>query len=305
MSMIALAWGLLAVLAQDPADPVPPALRYLAAHQGDNGSWGKPPKGCRCPDPQPGEGDLEATAWALLAFGGSGFTELSKNDVWSGRVVAKVVSSGLDWLISRQDADGAFDRGDASLNALPALALLEAHGLGGARKASAEKALAWVEQSRCSDVIGRIRQGMVLKSAEHAELRGKPSVELLRLSKALDAAEGELAKLGSVLLQQYAGTLKHPRIALDPAAALKLPLESLNLLTVVTYRQDDGAEWHRWFEALRKDCRARQHQQVAGCELGSWEARSFRERVLASSLAAYCFEHFGCGYCKGVFRKRD
>src|SRR5215210_1829564 len=89
--------------------PLMRGLKYVLAHQREDGSWGAPPTTCRC-RPAAGNpgGDLESTAWALLALYGSGYTELSKGDL-EGFQVGPKIKSGLEWLIARQDKDGAFD----------------------------------------------------------------------------------------------------------------------------------------------------------------------------------------------------
>src|SRR5436190_9748171 len=101
--------------------PTYEGLAWLVTHQRDDGSWGAPPLACVCrhvATPEPG--DLESTAWVLLALEGAGFSELSQGKM-KGRDVGAGVRSGLEWLISKQDADGAFDKHNAAANALATL----------------------------------------------------------------------------------------------------------------------------------------------------------------------------------------
>src|SRR6185436_8996503 len=51
--------------------------------------------------------DIEATAMALLAFLGAGFSPGSK-DVYDGIAFGGVVKRGVQWLIDRQAEDGSF-----------------------------------------------------------------------------------------------------------------------------------------------------------------------------------------------------
>ena len=72
-------------------DPVTDAVKYLLAHQAKDGSWGGPPEKCTCrQDPPAGaeqhRGDLESTAWAILAITGAGYTELSEDELGSHKV---------------------------------------------------------------------------------------------------------------------------------------------------------------------------------------------------------------------------
>jgi Ca-activated chloride channel family protein len=131
----------------DTEDSVLGALKWLSRHQNADGSWKttaylgecrQVPKYARGEDcrPNPGHEDYDGgnTALALLAFLGAGYSHLSK-DTYDGACFGDVVRRGLQWMLSRQDADGCVGgrKADKSMynHALSALALSEAYGLTG------------------------------------------------------------------------------------------------------------------------------------------------------------------------------
>lgn len=117
-------------------DAVINALRWLARHQGPDGSWdsdgfSKMCKDGNCPGNGYPENDIGVTGLSLLAFLGCGFTHLSK-DKYDGICFGDVVKKGLKWLIDRQDKDGCFgpQAGKFMYNhSIGALALAEAYGM--------------------------------------------------------------------------------------------------------------------------------------------------------------------------------
>ena len=130
---------------------------------------------CACPNDKKLDpiqaGDLESTAWAILCLAQAGYTELS-SDAISGRKVADAVRSGLDWLVSKQAKDGAFEGAEASAGALASLALIEIHGITLRRKDAAERAYQWVAKAAPLDVPGLVHVGMAIESAKLDEMGG-------------------------------------------------------------------------------------------------------------------------------------
>jgi hypothetical protein len=119
------------------------ALRWLARHQNADGSWSAHgfAEGCRgpaCSGAGSEKYDTGVTALALLAFLGAGHSHLSRDEfpdpVDPRRIIrfGAVVRGAVQWLIARQDAEGAIgERGDRHMyeHAIATLALCEAYGL--------------------------------------------------------------------------------------------------------------------------------------------------------------------------------
>ncbi|MHC4608238.1 MAG: prenyltransferase/squalene oxidase repeat-containing protein, partial [Planctomycetota bacterium] len=180
------------------------ALRWLARHQGSDGSWattgytghcnktlpnGKSFGGGQC-TPNPGHDDFNAgnTGLSMLAFLGAGYSHLSK-DTWDGICFGTVVRKGLQWMMSSQDPEGCVGSRSAQKymynHTLCALALSEAYGLTGSNlfKDQAQKAVdftvaaqnpskGWRYSYKCGDNDSSVSGWavMVLKSAELSAL---------------------------------------------------------------------------------------------------------------------------------------
>ncbi len=105
-------------------DAVEHALRWLAAHRREDGSWSASdaPKGAA-------SDDVSATALSVLAFLGAGYTNRSEGPF------GRVVGDGLRYLKNAQEADGRFARtygtDPVRHDALATLALVEAYGMTG------------------------------------------------------------------------------------------------------------------------------------------------------------------------------
>jgi hypothetical protein len=284
--------------------PVLEGLTYLAAHQRSDGSWGGAPSGCTCRASTPG-GDLECTACAILAFQGAGYTELSRDDL-NGHKIGLVVRSGLEWLVSRQDREGVFDRGNPTANAIAALVLTETYGMAALRKEAAEKAYACVEKAQITDVVGRIRQGMVLQSGKLAEIGTLHEAKILALAEGLAKEEGDLARWGSLLLKGFAlhGKREKPSMTLDMGDPLKTPVESLNTFASASFILGPEDGWHEWFKALKDVLLPLQREGKDGCEAGSWDGGTLRERIRVTAIRCLTLQHYRCWYCRNIFRNK-
>jgi hypothetical protein len=175
-------------------------LRWLAAHQSPNGSWEAAGHGAWC-DGRPmlsgtdGPGkpayDVGVTGLALCAFLGAGYTNRGVHPF------AKVVSKGLRYLKSVQDAEGCFGPRTTQHyvynHAIASLAMVEAFGMTGSPifRGPAQKALDFIALSRNPYFVWRygVKPGdndtsvtgwmmMALKSAQlilaEAASRGAP-----------------------------------------------------------------------------------------------------------------------------------
>jgi hypothetical protein len=122
---------------QDTEDAVLAALRWLARHQNEDGSWGVTRYTRRCTKaclPNPGRENFEVgvTGLALLAFLGAGHSNLSEA-THDGISFGNVVRKGVQWVLARQDEEGCIGGRTAQkymyAHTICTLALVEAYGL--------------------------------------------------------------------------------------------------------------------------------------------------------------------------------
>jgi hypothetical protein len=117
------------------------SLKWLARHQERDGSWSVLNHVEQCNavrkgscGASPGRQDFTpgVTGLALLAFLGAGYTHISR-DAHDGIVFGDVVRRGLQWIMTRQDAEGCVGPRTAAKylynHVLCALALSEAYGM--------------------------------------------------------------------------------------------------------------------------------------------------------------------------------
>src|SRR5262245_22511303 len=100
---------------QEKESCVASGLRWLMRHQTDDGRWSDADFVAQCREkdggPCGGKGealsDVGATAMALLAFHGAGYSHLSKDEI-EGRRTGDAMKSALQWLMAGQAEDGSF-----------------------------------------------------------------------------------------------------------------------------------------------------------------------------------------------------
>ena len=175
------------------------ALKWLAHHQGADGSWGAESfqsqcVGGRCGGIGEKDYDTGITSLSILAFLGAGFSQLSKDEFAdpidpSRRLrFGEVVKKGLQWLLSHQDPEGCVgERGMKYMynHTVAALCLSEAYGMTASQplKEPAQRAIdfivaaqnpgkAWRYAAKCGDNDTSVTGWaiMALKSAELSEL---------------------------------------------------------------------------------------------------------------------------------------
>jgi len=184
---------------KDTEDAVLNALRWLARHQGADGSWeatkhtnncGRVAKFPGVCTPNPGADTFQVglTGLSLLAFLGAGYTHLSR-DVYDGICFGDVVKKGVQYLMRIQDPSGRITPDDVPKymynHLLAAFALSEAYGLTSSAmiKDAAQRAIdytvlaqnpgkAWRYSMRSGDNDSSVSGwgAQVLKSAEVADL---------------------------------------------------------------------------------------------------------------------------------------
>jgi squalene/oxidosqualene cyclase-like protein len=90
-------WGLVAAGAREGDPALEKACAFLVKHQSADGSWGETPESCRLRRyVQAEQGQAVMTSWAVLAL------------IVAGRRDSREVERGLEFLVSRQRADGSF-----------------------------------------------------------------------------------------------------------------------------------------------------------------------------------------------------
>jgi hypothetical protein len=120
-------------------------LRWLAAHQGDDGSWGfhhQKSSNCNCPHEGQRESKTAATGLSLLAFLGAGYTHrLGSHQA--------VVAGGLKYLTQTMRNNGSWlgDSDKMYAHAIATIALAEAYQLSGDEELAqyVEKARRYIE----------------------------------------------------------------------------------------------------------------------------------------------------------------
>jgi hypothetical protein len=141
-------------------DAVDDALKWLKAHQSQDGGWEcegfrrwcdlKPASGAGPDGAGKAVYDVGVTGMALLAFLGAGYTNRSDDSNGFGKVVA----SGLRYLKNVQDAEGCFGPRATSHyvynHSIAALAMVEAYGMTGSSvyKNPTQKALDFIAIAR-------------------------------------------------------------------------------------------------------------------------------------------------------------
>jgi len=306
---VALAFLLLQAQEAPRPDPALESLKYLLRHQGSDGSWGGLSAACTCktcPDPAE-KGDLESTAWAILAFSGAGYTELSKDDL-GGIPVGPRMKSAMTWLLSKQKKDGAFGRTDDPGNAVSALSLFELYGMTLHYKEEAARALEALRKSKPADDLSRIRWGMAWESAQLADLVPDAKEPLRETATALEAGTSPASQVGALLIRAFLdfprGTKKARKVDYPSFDPLKLSAEECNVLTVAWCQMDGGTQWHEWYDRLRKDLGRQQRKDEARCEAGAWDGATPRETLKTTAIRCLTMQHYRCFFCRSVFRER-
>src|ERR1043166_8870598 len=156
---------------------------------------------------------VEATALALLAFLGAGYSHLSK-DEYGGICYGEVVAKAIVWLADRQRQLGSFEPADSVADVVAACALSEAYGMTASQalKDPAQAAIDRVAAAPFKDARGAIWKGITLKSAELSELHfpGKSYEGILEALKT-----GETAVAGYTLLSIFIRRNKNDRRLAD------------------------------------------------------------------------------------------
>jgi hypothetical protein len=238
--------------------------------------------------------DLEATAMALMAFLGAGYSHLSK-DVYDDIPFGTVVKRGVQWLIDRQAEDGSFKGAGIVAHAWAALVLSEAFGLTASRplQEPAQRAIDWLVDHPANDARGLFYQGMALKSAELSELTF-PRAAAERTTNTLAAKRADepasiFIRASTQVLQIF--TFKSKRLldlrGLPGVDASRMEMETAYVVMLALFQAEGpgGPVWKSFSEHEKVRNLDAQNRVPETCERGSWSAVGTRERLKACSLA--------------------
>lgn len=285
------------------------ALKWLAAHQNPNGSWGfdhrlGPCQG-RCSHAGTLNGPNGATAMGLLPFLGAGQTHMEGN-------YKETVYRALDFLIRNQKPDGgggSFHEGGGSMysHGLAAIAMTEAYAMTHDKRllGPAQASLNFIvyaqdpvgggwryqpKQAGDTSVVGW--QLMALKSGHMAYLTVPPNV-IKGATKFLDACSaesgafygytgpgrGKATTAVGLLCRMYLGWDKdNPAIERGvqwlseqgPAISGNRASMYYNYYATQVMRHYEGELWDKWNEKMRDSLVESQNKEKASHEFGSW-----------------------------------
>jgi RNA polymerase sigma factor (sigma-70 family) len=272
-------------------------LKAFMRGQNPDGSWGDgvAPLEGRLIDP------VGVTALSLLAFLGSGYSQLSK-DVYDGLDAGETVRRSLQWLLARQRPDGSFLTGgeERISQALGTLALSEAYGMTAAMplKEPAQRAIdAFLrlqhEDGSWGDDTTNLWAAEALKSAILDEL----TIDLEAVARAqrfyrsqLDAGPNLPALIGHLFLSRD-GTHPAVRPTIDRVACAEPDATRRDFMywymgSMALFQVDgpEGAIWKNWSEPFRKALYA------TGTKEGTWPGGTKSATSVQTSLALLSLE---------------
>ncbi len=228
----------------------PTTLMHLLSVQNEDGSWG----GADEVVGSKSYGREGATALALLAFMGAGYSHLSK-DTHRGIEVGPAIRRGLEWLQRNMPAD-TFNM------TLAALALSEAYGLTGSQrwKDGAMDAVRHVAQAQdgaggWGDTETSTWGGWVLASARLSDIPGYEPYEARAAAYFADVAPWDPAVLGAWALADRKKTPDKVEAAERLAASAPAWGDFSRLYRAANglFQADgpDGPRWREWSATLR------------------------------------------------------
>jgi hypothetical protein len=270
-------------------DAVINALRWLARHQNDGGSWsatrhvdrcGRVPKfsGTCIPNPGAESFDIGLTGLSLLAFLGAGYTHLSK-ETHDGICFGTVVRRGVEYLMKSQDATGRITPDDIPKymynHLLAAFALSEAYGMTGSAmiKDGAQRAIDFTIQAQNPGKAWRYsaRSGDNDSSVSGWGAQALKSAEVAELSFSKEAYQGILAWYDEVTAKDYAWTGytdARVGIVVIPGVSEHFSnhpaLSAISAMTRIFLRKGKG------------DPRVRGGLELAMADLPEWDARGLK-----------------------------
>ncbi|MHC4955495.1 MAG: YfbK domain-containing protein [Planctomycetota bacterium] len=241
----------------------PKTPNYLAQAQLDSGGW---------PAKTKGEAHTGASAQAVLAFLGAGYTDRGTG---TSNPYAPVVAKGLNHLIAVQDDVGRLDS-DLAVHAQATLALAEAFGMTRSPRYQnvAQRAVLYLQkQQKKNGSFGDLETsawaGMALRSATHAKV-GVDAAATARIVAWLKSVTGEdgvvrghgpkqrataMVILARIVLGEKPRS--SPAIKKGVAFCLKTPPSASAVderywyFATLAIFQNGGKQWRQWNAAMR------------------------------------------------------
>jgi hypothetical protein len=308
-------------------DAVHKALEWLKRNQRANGYWT-----LNGPYSDAGEAENKttATALALLAFQGAGYTHLTNGDYKYD--YKHIVKKGWEALLKLQSSEGQFVVEDGPLyhqmysHAQATIAICELYGMthDSAYRSAAEKAVKFCVKSQDSTVGGwRYNPNsdsdtsvtgwfvMALQSAMMAGLE-VPSSTMLNVSKYLDAAQDESGSryhyqphgylnpamtAEGLLCRQYLGWKRDdPRLVGGVEILAAQPINDTDINVYYWYYATQvmhhmgGTYWRNWNAVLRQSLPETQVKK--GAEEGSWDPAGDKYGSQGGRLYITCLRTF-------------
>lgn len=276
-----------------PRGAVLSGLLWALRNQNEDGSWGDVPTtlGSRT------IGKTGITSLVLLAMLGGGYCQLSR-DEFDGIDVGPRIRKALNWLLSQQDAEGAFRSGFDDLfdQTLATLALSEAYGMTASQLLKDPTTLALDALARLQGADGSWGGGTPTPWAVEAFVSAA-SNELPYPKESQDRAlaflrnQSSPAELAALRLTRDRSDLDRMEalaeaIVLSPPHPGETDFEALYHQAVGLYLYDggDGGLWRKWVPALKEAILGQQNED------GSWNGGSLSHRLVRTSLAEYSLQ---------------
>jgi hypothetical protein len=305
---------------QSTEDAVKAGLAWLVRQQRSRGSWslrGPYKHGAGI------ENEEAATAMALLAFQGAGYTPAGlKSDPYT-----RVVTRGWNYLLSREEKDGHFfanllpDQHQLYTQALCTIAICELYGMTRDEKylEPAQRAVDYCVKYQSPEGGWRYRPGidsdlsvtgwfgMAMQSARMAGIE-VPSPVFERIAKFLDTVAQENGSryayqfnagftkpltAEGLLTRQYLGWPHDDKRLRGGVDYLLANLPNWNDRNVYYWyygtqvcHHMEGSDWQKWNEVMRQ--LLPEHQEKRGPERGSWDPDGDRWGMTAGRLYVTC-----------------
>jgi hypothetical protein len=247
-----------------------------------------------------GSPDLRTTSLALLAFIGSGYFPMNR-DQWLDPILgrpflpANVTAGALRWILSRQDDQGAFAADDPVSNVLATLAVVEMYGWTEmpTLMEPAISAIASVLATRSTDRLFLIWKGVLLATVQAFEVQPVDLAELREWGHLLARDESLPGRFGALLLLRLGKTRdsfmpEMPGLALDTLSPEEIWVATTAAIKIRGFRTK---EWRALQDKFIAD---RRKGQKLTCENGSeaWPVPVAGDRLRTAAFQALLTHRF-------------
>jgi hypothetical protein len=218
--------------------------------------------------------EIQMTGFALLAFLGSGYTHISKEEV-GGIRAGNIIKRGLRALIALQNKSGRIGEKNDISHVIATLALLEAysHSRSALLKGPAQRGIhalaticSWNPRTVAWTTI-------LLRSASLAGLERPPAL-LEKMEKAIEGKIGAWAGVSRTLLMHLRSKKVNPGrvLAIAGGDLSRVSAEQLYMTTMLV-RDFAPSIWKTWSRKVRETVGKNRSAVERPCEIGSWKGR--------------------------------